>query len=98
MTAARTCRTCRSAIVWAINDTTGRLMPLDALPVDDGNVILTGRERAHTSGEVFPECHVFGSHPTFGDHEFNPDAPRRKSHFATCPEADAHRRTKGGLR
>jgi hypothetical protein len=47
-----TCKSCGAPIVWAFVPRTGRRMPVDADPVDDGNVILT---RPSTS---MAEAHV----------------------------------------
>jgi hypothetical protein len=36
------CRSCKAPIVWARHEFTRRAMPLDAEPVENGNVVLEG--------------------------------------------------------
>jgi hypothetical protein len=73
------CRSCQAIIIWArtFDDTR---MPLDAEPCPEGNVRLfgDGRARVLTNDERFAaiEC---------GQRLY-------RSHFATCPNAKAHRR------
>ena len=58
-------------------------MPLDRDPADDGNIMLIdGEARVLTTGERLRAQNL-------GDPE-----PRFKSHFATCPDAQDHRRSK----
>jgi hypothetical protein len=54
----------------------GRLMPVDAEPVAGGNVEVTDGR-----AKVWGTAHAW---PT--------DAPRYRSHFATCPHASSWRR------
>jgi hypothetical protein len=87
MTAQRTgdgfvieaCRTCGAPVVWATtkND---KAMPIDAQPVADGNVELAA---GPTPGTV---AATVLSGPSLMP------GPLRKSHFATCPDADDWRR------
>lgn len=81
-----TCRSCPAEIVWArTTGSSGKLMPIDAAPVDGGNVLV---DFSHDP----PLATVVGkrTQPSlFGD-----DGPRYTSHFATCPNADSHRRTR----
>ena len=65
-------------------------MPIDADPVDDGNVIFTGRMVANDREVTRPEVRVEAQPPMFEDGE-----PRYLSHFATCPNADEHRKGRG---
>jgi hypothetical protein len=63
-------------------------MPVDAEPTDDGNVSLA----PGTSPRQTPTATVVGKRlqaDLFGD-----DSPRYTSHFATCPQAAEHRRTR----
>jgi hypothetical protein len=81
------CRSCGAEIVWAVT-TEGRRMPVDAQPVDGGNLLLTPADHRRPAGE--PTATVVGkrAQPTlFGD-----DGPRYVSHFVTCPDAARHRR------
>ncbi len=82
------CRSCGADIIWAVTST-GSRMPVDAQPVDGGNVLLTERG-APVSGNP-PLATVVGKQAQpnlFGD-----DGPRYVSHFSTCPNADSHRRS-----
>lgn len=78
------CRSCGARIRWAVT-TAGKRIPVDEQPVDGGNVLL---HEAIDRQE--PIATVVGKnvHPTL----FDDDAPRYVSHFATCPNADRHRR------
>lgn len=76
------CRSCGAEIVWAYTPA-GKRIPVDARPVDGGNVLL------HRAPGQDPTATVIGKavQPAlFGD-----DSPRYVSHFATCPDADQHR-------
>lgn len=73
------CRSCGADVLWAKTDA-GKSMPLDPEPVDDGNVLLY-RTPEGLRAVVMSK----------GDHV--PDnASRHKTHFATCPNAERHRR------
>jgi hypothetical protein len=79
------CRSCGAAIVWAVTPE-GRRMPVDADPVDGGNVLLAPAVEPGGS----PTATVVGKRvqpSLFGD-----DGPRYVSHFATCPDSAKHRR------
>ncbi|MBL8824870.1 MAG: hypothetical protein JNJ77_19950 [Planctomycetia bacterium] len=69
------CRSCGAQIYW-VQTVLGRNMPVDAIPVDDGNVIFID-QKAHVirAGEEVPE-----------------DARRYVSHFSTCAQAKKHRK------
>jgi len=73
------CRSCHAPVIW-VATTTGKQMPLDPIPVPDGNITLDTDQVAH----VLPDA----AHPP-------PDVPRYHSHFATCPNAAQHRRREG---
>lgn len=87
------CRSCGAPVVWVETEATatkpGRRMPLDADPerptkalrVDDGNVIFTGQR----SGSGAWLVRYVGKGPG-----------RFRSHFASCPQAAQHRRTRRG--
>lgn len=72
------CSSCQAPIIWAKTEA-GRAMPLDAEPVDDGNM------------ELLPDgiCRFVPK----GDHT-TVVVPLYKSHFATCPHARTHRKAK----
>jgi hypothetical protein len=61
----------------------GKNMPIDAAPVDDGNITVM------TIGEGRRVAHVHGK-PA----DIEPGAARYKSHFVTCPQAAQHRKPK----
>jgi hypothetical protein len=74
------CRSCGAAVLWVRSATTGALMPLDAVPCEDGNIsLVVGMAHVH-HGSLFEEM--------------LPEGPRFKSHFATCPSAASHRKPK----
>jgi hypothetical protein len=73
------CRTCTREIVWALTEH-GKPIPLDPEPRADGNITL------HVLGGVDQRvAHVLV------DGEVA-DGPTYVSHFATCPDAETHRR------
>lgn len=73
------CRSCNARILWALT-TKGRRMPIDPEPVQGGNIELEDR------GRMFPPLATF---PVKVD---NMTTKRYTSHFATCPNANAHRK------
>lgn len=72
---------CLARIFWALNPATRKQMPVDAEPVENGNVVLI-------DGGDFPTVEVYGD-PA----KIPTDAVRYVSHFATCVAA-AHWRTR----
>lgn len=79
------CRSCGAPVVWAVT-VDGRRMPVDRDPVDGGNVLLAPSVEPGGS----PTATVVGKRvqeTLFGD-----NGPRYVSHFATCPDANRHRR------
>lgn len=90
------CRSCDAEVVW-VQTTGGKLMPLDADTDDgfdrpqldeDGNVVATGRYVTTRHGSRVMEVEVLDQQELFSG-----DRPRRyRSHFQTCPDADAHRK------
>jgi hypothetical protein len=77
------CRSCKAAVVWAIT-ANEKPMPIDVLTAPDGNIVADGVGRGR-----FGECPKVryvkkGEDPG--------PVPRFTSHFATCPDADDHRR------
>lgn len=71
------CRSCNAEIIWAVT-AAGKRMPLDEASNAEGNVLL------HENGT----CIVLAA----GDDREWEDSSRHTSHFATCPNADQHRR------
>jgi hypothetical protein len=75
------CRSCQAEIVWAVTDT-GKRMPLDAEPVS----------AAHRPSGLFV-LDEGGEHPLA--FTLAAGQPLYRSHFATCPNADQHRKPRG---
>lgn len=72
------CRTCGADIIWAETES-GKRMPLDRAPViPKGLFVLTARP-----GQEAPLASSVASSQTPALYQ---------SHFATCPQADEHRR------
>lgn len=73
------CSSCGAPINWA-KTIKGRPIPLDPDPVPQGNVIISEEGTAlvyNTAAAIAPRY---------------ADAPKYVSHFATCPNADEHRK------
>jgi hypothetical protein len=75
------CRSCHRPIIWAVNEKTLKVMPLDADPAPTGNIAIAGANKAL-------RCRVIPPHLAYGRTDL------RLSHFATCPHADKWRRRK----
>lgn len=97
MALASVCRSCGAGILWVISARSGRFMPLDASPHEDGDIIVRPDD---AGGKVFGYVLAKGQRGGYiGDTEgapipVRPDEPRYRSHFATCPDAAAHRKPK----
>jgi hypothetical protein len=71
------CRSCDAPIIWATTPT-GKAMPIDAEPVEGGNVVIfDGPE-----GPLAVVTHASQA----------PDKARYRAHFASCPNASQHRK------
>lgn len=82
------CRSCKALIVWTITSKNKR-MPLDLLASPTGNVVLTAATDSDDWGNEIPVVAVLT------DHEAQTETRTRyTSHFATCPDAAQHRRTR----
>ena len=81
-----TCRTCGEEVTWTIT-TNGKMMPVDAIPTEDGNFYLVDEGDTHPTAYYYVPMFP----PTAAD---GFDGDRYDSHFATCPSADEHRRTR----
>jgi hypothetical protein len=77
---ARKCRTCGASIWWVITEN-GKRMPLDTKATPGGNI--------HLYDGTAYVLDVKGQ--AIVEHRGNGD-PLYTSHFATCPQADAHRK------
>lgn len=73
------CSSCGAPIIWTTTRG-GKSMPVDLAPVADGNIELSGLSASK------PCAIVYASTPLVAG------GPLHKSHFATCPHADQHRR------
>lgn len=76
-TSTASCKSCGAPIVWA-STSAGGVMPVDRDRVAGGNIVLVERDALST-----PRAEIVAP---------DPDVPRHVSHFATCPNADRHRR------
>lgn len=78
------CRSCGAEIIW-IKMASGRMMPCDAAPISYDRAPIQDKEKLVL---VTPDGRI-----TRG--VFNPGSGNigYTSHFATCPNADAHRNT-----
>lgn len=81
MKAESYCRTCKAPIRWCITAAKGRRIPLDPIPVDDGNCWVM-----HYEGGV-PVVGVALN----GDGVPAAEAHRYVAHWVTCPDSDSWR-------
>lgn len=80
------CKGCNAEILFATTDN-GRKMPVDILPNNDGNVIITSRLEC---GELEYFAHVLS--PATAK-SYDGDRTRlHMPHFVTCPKAQRFRR------
>jgi len=86
------CRRCKAPIAWARTSPAGRPIPLDPEPVARGNVAIVGHaERDLMDTPAGHELVVLVLGATMLA-TLPPDTRLYRSHFATCPYADAFRR------
>jgi hypothetical protein len=74
------CRSCLRPMRWVTVSTTNRKMPVDYDPHEDGNVVVYANDRADVYRDT-PSAVPNGATLHF-------------SHFATCPNADEHRKSR----
>jgi hypothetical protein len=77
------CRSCGAPIRWAVT-VNGKRMPVDDQPTPGGNV-------STVPNGAGPGLLLALVHPP-GQTTLDADEPRFTSHFATCPNADQHRK------
>lgn len=70
------CKSCNAEVFWIPSAAHGRLMILDFKPVSTGSILVRGDKAHVVSLDAIPE-----------EGEL-----RYVSHFATCPNADQHRK------
>lgn len=73
-----TCASCSAPIRWATSAATGKPVPLDEAPHEDGTVQIRGAT-----------AHVLNKHDLDARRNLPPEqrTPVYRSHFATCPHA-----------
>lgn len=80
----RGCNACPAPMVWAVSESTGKSIPLDALAVPDGNLVYV--RQLTDGGAPRPVVRHLKR-----DEDPGP-VPRFKTHFATCPSAPQFRK------
>jgi hypothetical protein len=87
-----TCGSCPAPILWA-ETTAGERMPVDEQPSNSGNVLL------HLSDDT-PRPKLLAGVLTRGQAAGARDRQERlyRSHFASCPNASGHRRSRSKTR
>ena len=83
------CRSCNATIVWCAT-TKGHRMPVDPVPVPDGNLIVDGTgvvSVGHGMQTLDRVLVVSKTDVPLGD------PPRYVSHFVTCPDARGWRKS-----
>lgn len=80
----KACGSCAAEVIWTVTHK-GRRMPVDAAPVEGGNI----RLRSEADGDRVIAEYPGKEHPGLFDEG---DRARYVSHFATCPQAAQHRR------
>jgi hypothetical protein len=76
------CRSCGEPILWCVTDKNRKAIPIDPEPDPGGNVIKLRRE---ANGDKI--VHIMRR-------DENAAQPRYNAHWATCPNADQHRRAR----
>ena len=81
---ATKCRSCGEEIIW-IKMKSGKAMPCDVKPIPYRETFSGGMKLVTPAGDVIS-----------GNYDGTSDNFAYISHFATCPNADQHRRKKNG--
>ena len=83
------CRSCKAQVQWAVTEK-GRRMPIDFVPVANGNIFL------RSLGAGRPPLAVYKTADEIAELKAaNPQVRLFTSHFVTCPDAQAWRKKKG---
>lgn len=77
------CDSCGAPIFWAVSAATGRRMPIDEHPVENGNVVIDGDPRSLQARTTLTAT-VLGPLEALAH-----DGELYVSHFVTCPDADS---------
>lgn len=83
------CRSCSAAIIWAQTQK-GKRMPVDAKPVENGNIRLEERMVRSEDQYGIPSYHGILTAIYEGKEQgdlFGEEIPRYVSHFVTCDDA-----------
>jgi hypothetical protein len=86
------CASCKAPLIWATTER-GKRMPVDSEPVTGGNILLSHRHVGEPP-VALPQAKA-ALEQLAAEHERSPqEGPLRlfTSHFATCPDAAAHRK------
>jgi hypothetical protein len=86
-----TCHSCGASIFWAKTES-GKAMPVDAKPSPKGTLVL--RYPEHVGDTVVLDDDEPATMINANKAEAPDGEPRFASHFATCPQAAAHRKPK----
>lgn len=86
------CRSCGAPIWWA-RSRADRRLPIDQDPTPGGNLVVATAEGDVLDGAELDEARAGGqSYVVVVAEGMAPGVPRWVTHFATCPNAKAHRR------
>lgn len=89
------CRSCNAAILW-VETESGRRMPLDPEPMEDGSIIIhMGPNHQQKASEI---AHIETAEEAAARSKATEPAARTAyvSHFVTCPDAARWRRRRPG--
>lgn len=77
------CRSCGALILW-VQWPSGKRMPVDVGPVQDGDIVLTWRRTENV---------LLAARASQLDEEHRAGRNKYVSHFSSCPQADQHRKS-----
>lgn len=86
MRANGTCKSCEAPIRWAVFEDKPGAFPLDPFPTVDGNIsVVDWRPATNTRAIATPVCAIKPGPRAVTSYRYT-------SHFATCPDANEHRK------